>query len=295
MTTSPSREALAQFAAADFLRGMGAGWIRIHEDDVRQEARIAAWRAEQAYDPARGAYGPFIKQSVTRKLINYLRDTQRRVQLTLPLDAPCNEEGDRWEEVLPGEAVPLDVELIRRTETETAWRALWTLPVPHRRAVRAVYGRGEGLADAGRRLGLSPQHVGRISRAGLVTLREAVQRGVAARPARKCLSEQCQRVRTTLGYCNRCYQRRRTNEEASETPPQLRQISRGRQLSAKQHATLAAVRQAEWVTTTALLAALGLQYRTLMYRLERLEAWGYIASLRQQHASGGMERIWRVL
>lgn len=138
-------------------------------EEVVQEAFLAAWRAGQTYDPARGSARTWLLTLVRNRAIDVIRARQRRP--VRPLDeAP--------DPVDPSD-VPAQVSL--SIDSAAAGRALEDLPPDQRRAVELAFLGGLSHGEIAAQLGLPVGTVkGRI-RLGLDRLRSAL--GVPREPS----------------------------------------------------------------------------------------------------------------
>ena len=65
-------DSIPEWLAASFARSTG-----LEREDLAQEARLAAWRAEQRYDPELAAWSTFSHSAVTRQLCTVLNRHRR--------------------------------------------------------------------------------------------------------------------------------------------------------------------------------------------------------------------------
>lgn len=291
------REALAQTAARLFLGRMPPAWVRRHEEDVRQVARIAAWRAEERYVASRGAYSTFLVTAVERRLLNYLRDANRHDQPCLPLDG-LTEDGEPLESAIPGDLGQYDERLIVQSQLVTARRAWKHLPTRERQAVRALYGHGLNQSEAAARMGVTPQYVSRMARRGLASLRRKVSGGYSGKAVTRCISEGCGRPAMALGLCNACYQWGRTirKETGHDAMPEYRrEKSHQDRLSACLQETLRLIREHGDTTLERLQVQLGTKYRTMHNRLQSLKSRGYVECIPVRNGEANGPYIWRAV
>lgn len=153
-------EPYARWLAHRFrLHGRAAG----DEEDVMQEAMIAAWQAMRIYRPRRSGseLGPFVKQLMKFRVIQYVRlrspDGQRRADReALPLEAWDARGGDAtFENVLARERLRIAAEAIRALPRWQRDRLLGYMNGVPRKEMGSVGAGDQALHRARRRVGLA--------------------------------------------------------------------------------------------------------------------------------------------
>jgi RNA polymerase sigma-70 factor (ECF subfamily) len=133
------REALAAIydAYASYAYGLALHTVRqaAEAEDVVQESFLALWRQAARLDPERGIKS-YLLTIVHNKAVDKLRQSGRRGESPLNLDAPIASEG--------GETESTAMQLV---EQEVVRDALTQLPAEQRRTVELAYYAGFTLAE----------------------------------------------------------------------------------------------------------------------------------------------------
>jgi RNA polymerase sigma factor (sigma-70 family) len=153
-------------------------------DEKEQEARIALWKAANAFDPNRGDFEPFASMVIRNHLRNFLQRAQRRAHFEITtLDVPAvnqgEEDGENLKDVsiLSPEVSPLveaernDIRAVLRDEVVSL--------TPAQQEVLHSYAEGSSYAEIARQKRVSKAAVRQMLQRAAEQARPVIQsRGV---------------------------------------------------------------------------------------------------------------------
>ena len=142
-------------------------------DDARQEALLAAWRAERRYDSDRSSPSTFAKRCATGAVLDFLRqeDPLSRVERKRVKDGL--REDIHFVEISPEER-DLQASPARTVAAIEAQRLLAHATPREHYVLRMIFIFGMTLREAGRQIGVSQGRAFQIRNAGLQRIREKV-------------------------------------------------------------------------------------------------------------------------
>lgn len=151
-------------------------------EELRAEARMAAWDAAQAFDPRDDRpFAPFARKVINNRLISLFRKEVRlRRTVELTLDAPTGESSAETLVAQTAATEPRDgVDLVCLQEAKAVLaEAIAELP-PRQRQVILAYMHGETGSDEARKIGITKQSVSVLRDRALQKLRQKLgERGV---------------------------------------------------------------------------------------------------------------------
>lgn len=121
--------------------------LRDHADEVAQETWLTAVRRIRSFDPARGAFGGWLRGIAAHLLRNHFRREARRAARRQPLDG------------LDAPAPAADAESEHRERAARVARALVALPERYEAVLRAKYLDGLSVAQIAAANGETPKTV----------------------------------------------------------------------------------------------------------------------------------------
>lgn len=144
-------------------------------DELRSEARLAAWDAAHAFQPGEGRYfEPFARRVINNRLTDLFRKEKTfRSVVRVTLDAPISEDSDDTSGTqAPSRENRQGVDLVCIREANTLLTELIDeLPESHREIISA-YMAGQSGSDIARSIGVTKQSISAIRSKALAALRK---------------------------------------------------------------------------------------------------------------------------
>ena len=151
---TPGDRVRANAGLVDFMAQRFSNIPGADQDDIRQQARVALFKAARGFDPTKGAFGPYAATAIRNQLRDLfnkeLRYRQNEIQ-TLDAPNPNDESGEeRQVAALPDGTQDVAREAARDDARDLLAQVITTLPDRLARAVRGVMA-GDTLEVIGRR------------------------------------------------------------------------------------------------------------------------------------------------
>ncbi len=129
-------------------------------DEQEQEARIALWKAANAFDPSRGDFDPFASTVIRNHLLNVLKKAQRTAHFeSTSLDVRATHEGEEESESLKETSIPSPdpspLTEAERNDIRAALRDGISSLTPAQQEVLHSYAAGNSFAEIARQNGVS--------------------------------------------------------------------------------------------------------------------------------------------
>jgi len=127
-------------------------YTAFNDDDLYQEALLSLWKKHQAGE-LDDKTDSFVLQGGYFTMKNFIRSNHRRVdQMSVSLEAPLNENGDSWRELLAQPEGRRADEIVDRNTLAAALRERLS---EREAVVLEMYGQGMTTREIGRRLNIS--------------------------------------------------------------------------------------------------------------------------------------------
>ena len=150
------------YVSAVVSRTLGAALPREDMEEAVSDTFLALWRHVEGFDPARGAFLPWLGAIARNRALNKLRGREGLVSLDdMELAAP-----DRLEE-----------QVVDRDAAQALWAAVEGLGPPDDQLFLRYYYHGEKLGDIARALGMNGQTAKTRLARGRKKLKEILTRG----------------------------------------------------------------------------------------------------------------------
>lgn len=152
----------------------------IDREDLRQEARLAVWRAidpdaSTPFDPERGNLTLWIRGAIRSTLFHYVAKSKRRQQPLVYLDDELWDDGATWGGVIAADTMSASDAFARQQQSDMLATCLAELPVAHADVLRRRSA-GETLDQIAASVGMTRQGVAYTERKALRVIRKAMFR-----------------------------------------------------------------------------------------------------------------------